>query len=383
MLDCNKGVQEKWYRVFYLKRAYILGFLPLSLIILVLVSSSEYIAEYVFARGIYRHVSSIVSHITGIIPYSIMEISIISLPFILIAYIIYQIVSIIRIRRSRQNIGIYFACKQLLNIFCIFSIVFFLFVIFAATNYYRYPFSKISGLDVRNSSSKELYEIMSKLSIEARDIRMELEAAGQIDEYGVVSINDKELERIGEIIQKDFINLSQEYDVFSQSYGRFKGVNHSTFMSRMEITGIYWPFTVEANVNVATTDFSIPAVIAHEMAHQRGFMREDEANFIAYLVSRNSENLLVQYSGIMLALSYGNNQLAKYDMALYNQVISNYNEGMILDIRDEYYYWKQFEDTVISTISNSMNDTYLKANKQEDGVKSYGRMVDLLLAYHR
>ena len=30
-----------------------------------------------------------------------------------------------------------------------------------------------------------------------------------------------------------------------------------------------------------------------------------------------------------------------------------------------------------------MNDMYLKANAQETGTKSYGRMVDLLLAWNR
>jgi hypothetical protein len=30
-----------------------------------------------------------------------------------------------------------------------------------------------------------------------------------------------------------------------------------------------------------------------------------------------------------------------------------------------------------------MNDTYLKANAQSDGVASYGRMVDLQLAEYR
>jgi hypothetical protein len=56
---------------------------------------------------------------------------------------------------------------------------------------------------------------------------------------------------------------------------------------------------------------------------------------------------------------------------------------MISDLREEYYYWEQFENTVISTVSNTMNDNYLKANSQDDGVKSYGRMVDLLLAEYR
>ena len=46
-------------------------------------------------------------------------------------------------------------------------------------------------------------------------------------------------------------------------------------------------------------------------------------------------------------------------------------------------YWEQFEDTVLSTAGEKMNDTYLKANSVEDGTKSYGRMVDLLLAERR
>lgn len=31
-------------------------------------------------------------------------------------------------------------------------------------------------------------------------------------------------------------------------------------------------------------------------------------------------------------------------------------------------------------MSDKVNDTYLKANKQTDGVESYDRMVDLLMA---
>jgi hypothetical protein len=34
-------------------------------------------------------------------------------------------------------------------------------------------------------------------------------------------------------------------------------------------------------------------------------------------------------------------------------------------------------------VSNQLNDAYLKLNSQSDGVKSYGRMVDLMLAYNR
>ena len=34
-------------------------------------------------------------------------------------------------------------------------------------------------------------------------------------------------------------------------------------------------------------------------------------------------------------------------------------------------------------MANEVNDTYLKANGQQDGVVSYDRMVELILAYNR
>ncbi len=85
----------------------------------------------------------------------------------------------------------------------------------------------------------------------------------------------------------------------------------------------------------------------------------------------------------MLALTYAGNQLYKQDPGLYNQIRATYTVAVTTDLREEYYYWAKFEDTVISTVSNTMNDSYLKANSQQDGVKSYGRMVDLLLADYK
>ena len=60
-----------------------------------------------------------------------------------------------------------------------------------------------------------------------------------------------------------------------------------------------------------------------------------------------------------------------------------YSEGVVKDFRDNSAYWSQFEDTIVSTVSNKVNDTYLKANNQTDGVRSYDRMLDLLLARYR
>ena len=112
-------------------------------------------------------------------------------------------------------------------------------------------------------------------------------------------------------------------------------------------------------------------------------MREDEANYLAYLACMVSEDPLVRYSGTMLALIYAGNALAGQDMELYGELWSMYHPGMVRDFADNSAYWDQYEDTVISETADKVNDVYLKANEQEDGVKSYGRVVDLLLAEYR
>ena len=84
----------------------------------------------------------------------------------------------------------------------------------------------------------------------------------------------------------------------------------------------------------------------------------------------------------MLALINSANQLYKCDKQLYDRLVSEYySEAMLRDIADYNKYWDTYEGPIEEAVDN-MNDTYLKFNKQEDGVNSYGMMVDLLLAYY-
>lgn len=380
-IDNEKPI--KWYKAIQKKRAWILILIPISLIILFLAQVNPWIAEYVFARGIYKWLSQIFSQITSIVPISIMEIQVIVLPILGIILILRFLLRIVKgIRKKLINLG-YMITSGLLNGACILSITLFLFVIFAGVNYHRYSFASYSGLEIKDSTVDELYNLNMELVKEASDIRTKLHIEGAEDENGVIKLNSDDWSEIGKKATEAFDKLAEKYSVLGGNYGPPKPVFFSRFMSRMEITGIYWPFTMEANVNVDTIEYSIPVTMGHELAHLRGFMREDEANFIAYMACKESDDLIFQYSGVMLALSYAGNELYKADKELYDKVGELYSPYMLADLREEYYYWMQFHDTVISTISNTMNDTYLKANNQEDGVKSYGRMVDLLLAEYR
>jgi hypothetical protein len=249
----------------------------------------------------------------------------------------------------------------------------------AGINYYRKSFTYYSGLEIQESSIEELYSVTEDLANTANELRKEVP---KTDENGVFQLS-KNVYEIASISNKAFQSLSKEYPVLSGYYGSPKPVLISKAMSSTEITGIFIPFTMEANVNVDVPDYSIPATMLHELAHLRGFMREDEANYIAYLAGIESDNIELKYSAVMLAFTTASNALYDQDPMLDARVSSQLSEEVRKDLRAGAAYWQSFDNEVISTISNKINDTYLKVNNQSDGVKSYGRMVDLLIARYR
>ncbi|HCB91141.1 MAG TPA: DUF3810 domain-containing protein, partial [Ruminococcaceae bacterium] len=89
-----------------------------------------------------------------------------------------------------------------------------------------------------------------------------------------------------------------------------------------------------------------------------------------------------RYSGDMLAFVYASNALYSADSGAADAVSAGLSSGVRRDLAYGAAYWRQFAGPVADA-SESVNDRYLKANRQSEGVKSYGRMVDLLLALQR
>lgn len=358
-----------------LKRIYLLGLIPISMLLIIIARSSSTFAEQVFSRRIYKLLSQILSTITGILPISLAEIIIILLPVALLILLIRFILKLYRNKEARR----YNMIKGILNVFCVLSVMLFLFTILAGINYYRYPFTYYSKLEIMESSVDELFALTKSLAIQANELREKIPSQ---DEEGVFKLSMSIFE-LSHKADKAMEELSKEYSVLGGHYGSPKPIMLSALMSYTGITGIYMPFTMEANVNVHIEDYNIPVTMLHELSHLRGFMREDEANFIGYLAGMASDSIELQYSSTMFALETAGNALYRQDPLLYSEIRELYSEGIAKDLRADAAYWVKYEDTVVSTVSNKINDTYLKANNQTDGVKSYGRMLDLLLAKYR
>jgi hypothetical protein len=177
-------------------------------------------------------------------------------------------------------------------------------------------------------------------------------------------------------------NLAKTYPVLDVYYPRPKPVAGSRFwLSTGLITGVYSPFTLEANFNSDAPESDRPHTICHELSHLTGFMREDEANFIAYLACRESDNPDFAYSGCLSAITHLVNAYYKsVDSDTYSAMYQSLPEQVRRDFAAENAYWEPFRDTPRREIAEKANDTYLKVNGESDGVMSYGRCVDLIIA---
>ena len=132
------------------------------------------------------------------------------------------------------------------------------------------------------------------------------------------------------------------------------------------------------------TDFPpslFAATIAHELSHQRGVAKEQEANFTAVLACLEYGNIDYCYSACLMAYTYLGNALYGADYEAWEQVYLSLSEPVLIDFAVNRAYWKQFE-TPVQTVSNTVYEGLLYSYDQELGLKSYGACVDLLVNYY-
>lgn len=368
------------------KRNICLLFILLGIILNEWAKSNAYIAEEVFAKRVYKVISQGIGFLTGWISFSIAEFLVVAGPLVIVFLLARQMIRVIDVKKvdmeGPKNVGqirFQLIMTALQNLLCFLSLIFFTYILLCGINYHRYSIQHYLGFSVENSSVEELEGLLVELADRATSLR----AALKEDENGVYVLPMSKRE-LGKEAKKAYDNLAKEYNIFSGIYPAPKPVFFSKLMSYTQITGVFTCWTMEANVNVDISPYSIGSTMCHELAHLHGFMREEEANYISYIACLASDSVDLQYSGMMLALIYTGNALYGKDAERYFEVYRNhYSEAVIRDLVANNKYWDKFKDTKVAETAEKVNNTYLKANNQTDGTQSYGRVVDLLLAQYR
>lgn len=355
------------------KKLLFLLLLPFSLLLTFVAAAYPLWIERIYADSIYPLIQRILSLLTGFVPFSVGEFMVIFLILYLIFGLSRGILQIIR----RKPGGFRILGHWVIHLFIALCFIYFSFVILWGLNYHRLPFAEIAGLDTQPASVEELAALSESLIERANSLRAQVAENDQ----GVMFLPKGK----SDMFRRAHLGYDAAAEVYPELGGtlsRPKGVFFSHAMAYTGISGIYFPFTGEANVNTTTPDPLILATTTHEMAHQRGFAREDEANYIAYLTASLHPDADFQYSGVLLALINAMNQLYRHDQELYRELRSHYSPGIIRDLAAIQAYNKRYEGPV-ERAHTKINNAYLKSNRQKDGVYSYGRMVDLLIAEYR
>ncbi|RNC28541.1 MAG: hypothetical protein AWM53_01521 [Candidatus Dichloromethanomonas elyunquensis] len=330
--------------------------------------------EVVYARGFSKIVTEYLSRVTGFVPFSLAELIVWAFVISVFLLFLQAIIVSLRARSSQRNQKKGGLLLRMIGLLVLLGIVYFGFILVWGINYNRLPFAEIAGFKVDGYPEKDLEQLCEKLVVKANRLRINLPE----NEQGIIKIEGG-FQEIRMTAPQGYAKAALIYPELGGIFGQPKPVFFSKLMSYTGISGIYFPFTGEANVNTDIPDPILPAATCHEMAHQRGFAREDEANYLAWVACSCSTVPQFQYSGTLFALIYAMNALYENDPIQAAQINNKYGPGLRRDFRAISQYWKQYEGKV-EEFTSDVNDTYLKSNWQREGVESYGRMVDLLLA---
>ncbi len=264
--------------------------------------------------------------------------------------------------------------ESLLKILIFLNIFYFTYQIFWGMLYFQKPI--ISKLPETKITLEKRKNLAIKYLEKCKQTRLLVKE----DESGVFVISDLK------IIQKEILHQQTRLPNFisDKKANKISSFKPSIFKNVMSFTGIlgyYNPFSAEAQYNSDLPSSYLPFTLAHESSHQLGFAREQEANFVGYLIGVNSSNNELRYSTEYFTLKSLLNSLVYEDEKFVEDMIKNYSDGMKRDRNFE----KDFNfkhQGLLNDFFGFTNNVFLKSNQQEGSV-TYSYFIDLLVHYEK
>ena len=337
-------------------------FLVIQWIFIQFIARYPNFVENYYSNGIYPLTSRLLRILLGWIPFSIGDVFYILLGFFIIKSLL------IFIKNRKFNF---------FKITAYISVIYFCFYFLWGLNYYRKPLHNYLEIKTLKYSNQDLEIFTYQLIDKVNNLQKQITDNDTIKV--VIPFKKKEIYRK---VANGYKNLS---DVFPELAYNSPSIKHSIIslpMAYLGTSGYLNPFSNEAQVNSLNPKIIFPSTSSHEVAHQLGYAAENEANFIGFLASIYNDEIYFQYSGYYMALRYALNDLYRYNPEMYSIAIKGLNIGTRKNMQENYEFWKSYKNP-IEPYTKMVFDQFLKANKQRDGIKSYSRMVGMLINYNK
>ncbi|MDG2194150.1 MAG: DUF3810 domain-containing protein [Polaribacter sp.] len=343
---------------------YLSIFLGIQIIFVQFISNYPSFIERYYSNGIYLYISAFLRIIFGWIPFSIGDLFLAVLGFLLLRFIF-------RLIKNRfKNL-----IPKLLQLTAFTSILYCCFYLFWGFNYFREPLAKNLKLEQANYTTEQLTTVAEKIILSFNTVHLQLaknDSLKIINPYTQKEMHTKALD--------GYSNISKTYPQLTYTHPSVKSSLMSLLQSYIGTAGYLNPLTGEAHINDRIPKTATPTTTCHEMAHQLGFAAENEANFVGFLAAVSNEDVYFQYSGYRMAFGYVISEIRKRNPALAKALWKTINKGIVKDFQASTNFWRQYQNPIEPFVKKGYN-SYLKANKQSKGTQSYNYVVNLLIAY--
>ena len=347
-----------------LKNAIALSIIPQIILVKWLGSYPDFIETY-YSQGFYPYFSGFFRLLFGWLPFSVGDI-LYALLFLGLFYYVFKHWKEFRTKWK----------ESLRDIVMILAIAYFTFHISWGFNYYRKPVADALSLK-EEYKTEDLYAVSSELIELTNQLQHEITG----DSTKMVQIPYTQNEIFDKTISS-YETLAETYPNFIYHRPSLKKSIFSTMLTYMGYGGYLNPFTHESQVNSKIPNFRFPVVCGHEVGHQLGYSAENETNFIGYLVMASQQDRYLKYSAYTYALSYCLSEVNRRDPEQYKVFYGKINPGTRNNYDELRKFWKSYENP-LEPVFKSIFNTFLKANNQKEGIKSYSLVVSLIVAYHQ
>ncbi len=251
-----------------------------------------------------------------------------------------------------------------------------LFTVTFSASYHRVPIYR--HLEIETAITE--YDIEQATRRAAEELAAVAEFVSSSDLTGTSDPN-MNLSALFEEVEKEVNRTAEKYGFYQKTGVRAKPLALSVPLTYTHIAGIYTFFTGEPCINTNYANYTLPYTVAHEYSHQRGIAPEDEADFSAFLILSQAENPYLRYSAWAEAFILLANELYEFNPEAYYEILPTLPDIVLYDYYSSSQHYSKYSNSAVSEIAETVNDTYLKANGVESGVKSYSQSLILITSY--
>lgn len=346
------------------KKMVLVIFLGIQILLISILKNYPEFVERYYSNGLYVFLSKIMRYVFGWLPFSVGDLLYTLASIYLIRWLV---INRKRIRKDTLN--------WILDIGATLSIAYFTFHILWAFNYYRQPLYKSLNIEPEYTTG-QLVSFTEKLILKSNNIHNSLVTNDSLK----VELPFTKRE-VFKKVKNGYKKLSDVYPHLEYHPQSIKKSLYSIPLTYMGFSGYLNPFTNEAQVDGLIPTYKFPTTSCHEVAHQLGYAAENEANFIGSLAAIHNDDIYFQYSGYTFALRYCLAELFRRDPEIYERIAPTLNRGIFENYKEVQSFWLVYKNPLEPLFEKTF-DSFLKANNQSDGMKSYSYVVALLVNYY-